>query len=60
MYKTLRFLRFWFKLNTHRIVKTCPFCFLRDSYGDSLDVMFPQFPFKCTAIFKPNRTLYEH
>ena len=44
MYKTLRFLRFWFKLNTHRIVKTCPFCFLRDSYGDSLDVMFPQFP----------------
>ena len=38
------FLQFWYKLNTRRIVKTCPFRFLRDCYGDSLDVMFPQFP----------------
>ena len=37
-------LPFWWKLNTHRIVKTCPFHFLHDYYGDSLDVMFPQFP----------------
>ena len=28
----------------YRIVKTCPFRFLRDYYGDTLDVMFPQFP----------------
>ena len=39
-----RFLQFWCKLNTHEDVKNCPFCFLRDYYGDSLDVMFPQFP----------------
>ena len=38
------FLQFCCKLNTCAIVKTCPFCFLRDYYGDSLDVMFPQFP----------------
>ena len=37
------FLQFWCKLNTPRIVKTCPFCFLRDYYGNSLDVMFPHF-----------------
>ena len=37
-------LQFWWKLSTCRIVKTCPFCFLCDYYGDSLDVMFPQFP----------------
>ena len=37
-------LQFWWKLNTRRIVKTCPFRFLRDYYGDSLNVMFPQFP----------------
>ena len=36
-------LQFWRKLNTRGILKTCPFCFLRDYYGDSLDVMFPQF-----------------
>ena len=39
-----RFLQFWCKLNTRGIVKTCPFCFLHDYYGDSLNVMFPQFP----------------
>ena len=39
-----RFLQFWFKLNTREIAKTCQFRFLRDYYGDSLDVMFPQFP----------------
>ena len=37
-------LQFWWKLNTRKIVKTCPFHFLRDYYGDFLDVMFPQFP----------------
>ena len=43
-YKVSRSLQFWYKLNTHGIVKTCSFCFIRDYYGDSLDVMFPQFP----------------
>ena len=40
----LRILQFWCKLNICRIVKTCPFSFLREYNGDSLDVMFPQFP----------------
>ena len=31
-------------LNTGRIVKSRPFRFLRDYYGYSLNVMFPQFP----------------
>ena len=39
-----RFLQFCWKLNTRKIVKTCWFRFLRDYYGDSLDVIFPQFP----------------
>ena len=39
-----RFLQIWCKLNTLEIVKTCPIRFLRDYYGNSLDVMFPQFP----------------
>ena len=39
----LRYLQFWCKLNTHRIVKTCPFRFLRDYYSDSLYVMLAQF-----------------
>ena len=39
-----RFLQFWCKLNTRGIVKPYPFRFLCDYYGDSLDVMFPQFP----------------
>ena len=39
-----RFLQFWCKLNTRRIVKTCPFRFLSDYHGDFLDVMFTQFP----------------
>ena len=43
-YKVLRFLQFCCKLNTCEIVKTCPFHFLSDYCGDSLDVMFPQFP----------------
>ena len=38
-----RFLQFWCKLNTRTIFETCPFRFLRDYYGDSLDVMFAQF-----------------
>ena len=38
------FLQFWWKLNTRRIVKTCPFRFMCDCYGDSLDVIFLQFP----------------
>ena len=38
-----RYLRIWCKLNTFRIVKTCPFHFLAEFYGDFLDVMFPQF-----------------
>ena len=42
-YKLSRFLQFWYKLNTYRIVKTCPFHFLRDHYGDSLEIMFLQF-----------------
>ena len=40
----LRFLQFWCKLITCRIFKTCPFCFLHNCYGVSLNVMFPQFP----------------
>ena len=43
-YNMLRFLQFWCKLNTRRIVKTCRFRFLRDYYGNSLDIMFSQFP----------------
>ena len=43
-YKMSRFLQFWCKLNTSRIVKTCPFRFPRDYYGNSLHVIFPQFP----------------
>ena len=39
-----RFLQFRCKLNTRGIVKTCSFCLLRNYYGDSLDVMFLQFP----------------
>ena len=39
-----RFLQFWCILNTHEIVKTFPFRFVRDYYGDFFDVMFPQFP----------------
>ena len=39
-----RILQFMCKLNTHRIAKTSSFCFLRNYYGDSLEVMFPQFP----------------
>ena len=38
-----RFLEFQCKLNTARIVKTCLFRSLRNYYGDSIDVMFPQF-----------------
>ena len=37
------FYNFWCKLNTRRIVKTCPLRFLRDYYGGSLDVMFSSF-----------------
>ena len=43
-YKKSTFLKLWCKLNTHQIVKTYPFCFLCDYFGDSLDVMFPHFP----------------
>ena len=39
-----RILQFLCKLNTRRLVKSCPFRFLRDYSGDSLDVMFSQFP----------------
>ena len=42
--KCIYVLQFWWKLNTRGIVKTCPFRFLRDYYGDTLDVMFLQFP----------------
>ena len=55
-YKMSRFVQFWCKLSTSSIVKTCPFRFPRDYYGDSLDVMFPQltisyrFPW-CLGIF---------
>ena len=38
-------LRFWYKLNTRGIVKSCVLCFLRDYYGDSPDVVFPRFLF---------------
>ena len=41
----LRFLQFRCKLNTRGIVETCSFRFLRNYYGDSLDVMFLQFPY---------------
>ena len=44
IYKLQRFLKFLSKLITRSIVKTCPFRFLLDYYGDSFDVMFPQFP----------------
>ena len=39
-----RILQFSCKLNTRRLVKSCPFRFLRDYSGNSLDVMFSQFP----------------
>ena len=42
--KIPRILKFWCKLNTRRIIETCPFRFLRDYYGDSIHAMFPQFP----------------
>ena len=32
------------KLNTRRIVKTCPFRFLPDYYSHTVDVLFHQFP----------------
>ena len=41
-YITSIFLQFSCKLYKRRIVKTCLFRF-RDYYGDSLNVMFPQF-----------------
>ena len=37
-------LQFWWKLIILKILKTCLFRFLRDYYGDSLYVMFLQFP----------------
>ena len=40
----LRFLQFFCKLNTNKIVKTFLFHFVRDCYVNSLDVMFPKFP----------------
>ena len=40
--KISRFLQFWCKLK--RIVKTCPFRFLLDYYGDFFNVMFLEFP----------------
>ena len=43
-YKMSTILQFSCKLNTRRLVKSCPFRFLRDYSGDSLDVMFSQFP----------------
>ena len=43
--KMSSYLRFWYKLNTHGIVKSCVLCFLRDYYGDSPDVVFPSFLF---------------
>ena len=43
-YKMSSLLQCWCKLNTREAVKTSPFCFLRDYYGDSLNVIFPQFP----------------
>ena len=41
--KMLRFLKFWCKSNTRRIVETFPFRFLRDYFGDTLNVMLPSF-----------------
>ena len=38
-----KFLQFWCKLNTRRIVTACPFRFLCDYYSDCLE-LFPQFP----------------
>ena len=43
MYKFLRILQFWCKLNTRRIIETCPLHFLRDYYDDPLDIMFHLF-----------------
>ena len=43
--KMSSYLRFWYKLNTRGIVKSCVLCFLRDYYGDSPDVVFPSFLF---------------
>ena len=39
-----RFLKFWCTLNTRRFAKTCPFRFLSNYYGESLDAMLSQFP----------------
>ena len=46
-----RILQFWCNLNTRKIVKTCRFCFLRDYYGDSLDVMIRGHSFSKYAKF---------
>ena len=43
--KMSSYLRFWYKLNTRGIVKSCVLCFLHDYYGDSPDVVFPSFLF---------------
>ena len=39
-----RFLKFCCTLNTRRFAKTCPFRFLSNYYGESLDAMLSQFP----------------
>ena len=51
-----KFLQFWCKLNTRRIVKICPFRFLRNFYGNSLDFMFPHFP----NLFLPFSMVFPH
>ena len=50
-YKIPRFLQLWCKLTTRRIVKTSSFRFLRDYYGESLDVMFPTVSHGVSACF---------
>ena len=50
-----RFVQFWCKLNIREIFKTCPFRFC-DYYGDSHDVIFPQFP----NHFPPFPVLFPH
>ena len=45
-----KFLQFWCKLNTCRNVKTCPFSFLRDYYGDYGD-SFPTVSYGVSGCF---------
>lgn len=43
-FRKFEILQFLCKSNTHKIIKICQFCFPRDYYGYSLNIMFSRFP----------------